>query len=199
MPDLRYSNRTGYAPWSLTREAGVQSATVNGTIDVPQFCQPTINTGVIDEKGNWQGVKANDEVFIGLTKAEGIAVSAVVLFPETNSFPSIDMTGFSDLFIALKSSNSSAFRIEAIMGPDTVSFANLTPINAGETLRGNLLGQTMSTINDALVDSAENLTANVWTIFSIQQVLKNQKNVQIKITNNSGGSRDIEFGFMRLV
>ena len=27
--------RTGYAPWSLTREAGVQSATVDGTIQVP--------------------------------------------------------------------------------------------------------------------------------------------------------------------
>ena len=27
--------RTGYAPWSLTREAGVQTATVDGTIQVP--------------------------------------------------------------------------------------------------------------------------------------------------------------------
>ena len=78
MPD--YSKRTGYAPWSLTREAGVQSATVNGTIDVPQTCQPTINTGVIDEKGNWQGIKADDEVFIGMTKVEGIANTTSVLF-----------------------------------------------------------------------------------------------------------------------
>jgi len=38
-------NRTGYAPWSLTREAGVQSATVDGTIEVPQYIQPTIDTG----------------------------------------------------------------------------------------------------------------------------------------------------------
>ena len=43
-------NREGYAPWSLTRQAGVQSATVDGTIEVPQYCQPTIDTGFVDEK-----------------------------------------------------------------------------------------------------------------------------------------------------
>jgi len=197
MPD--YSKRTGYAPWSLTREAGVQSATVNGTIEVPQTCQPTINTGVIDEKGNWQGVKANDEVFIGLSKVEAVAIGAEVLFPDTNNFPSIDMTGFSDIFIALKSSNTSAFNTQAVMGPDTVGFANLNPVNAGGTLRGNQVGTSPSAINDMLVDSAETLNANVWHVFSIKQVLKNQKNLQFKITNNSGGSRNIEFGFMRLV
>ena len=46
--------RTGYAPWSLTREAGVQSATVDGTIQVPQYIQPTLDTGFVDEKGNWK-------------------------------------------------------------------------------------------------------------------------------------------------
>ena len=45
-------NREGYAPWSLTREAGVESATVDGTIEVPQYVQPTIDTGFVDEKGN---------------------------------------------------------------------------------------------------------------------------------------------------
>ena len=77
MPD--YSKRTGYAPWSLTREAGVQSATVNGTIDVPQTCQPTINTGVIDDKGNWQGVTANDSEFINLQKDEAIGDGANII------------------------------------------------------------------------------------------------------------------------
>ena len=52
--------RTGYAPWSLTREAGVESATVDGTIKVPQYCQPTLDTGFLDEKGNWQGRKSSD-------------------------------------------------------------------------------------------------------------------------------------------
>ena len=47
------NKRTGYAPWSLTREAGVQSATVNGTIDVTQDVRPNIDCGFVDEKGNW--------------------------------------------------------------------------------------------------------------------------------------------------
>ena len=113
MPD--YSKRTGYAPWSLTREAGVQSATVNGTIDVPQTCQPTINTGVIDEKGNWKGIKADDEVFIGLTKEEGIADGGTVLFPNTNAFPSIDMTGFSSVAIAIKTTRNGNYAFDLIM------------------------------------------------------------------------------------
>ena len=49
--------RTGYAPWSLTREAGVESATVDGTIQVPQYVYPNLDTGFIDEKGVWQGRK----------------------------------------------------------------------------------------------------------------------------------------------
>ena len=39
------TERTGYAPWSLTREAGVESATVDGTIKVPQNIQPTLDCG----------------------------------------------------------------------------------------------------------------------------------------------------------
>ena len=52
--------RTGYAPWSLTREAGVQSATVDGTIQVPQYIQPVLSTGFIDENGNWKGTRSSD-------------------------------------------------------------------------------------------------------------------------------------------
>ena len=43
-------NRKGLAPWSLAREAGIESATVDGTIEVPQYVQPTLNTGFV-EKG----------------------------------------------------------------------------------------------------------------------------------------------------
>ena len=84
------SKRTGYAPWSLTREAGVQSATVDGTIEVPQYLQPTIDTGFVDIKGNWKGRRSNDEQFIGITKAEGIPNSGEVLFPDTPNHPSIN-------------------------------------------------------------------------------------------------------------
>jgi hypothetical protein len=197
MPD--YSKRTGYAPWSLTREAGVQSATVNGTIEVPQTCQPTINTGVIDEKGNWQGVKANDEVFIGITKAEGIADGGEVLFPNTNEFPSIDMIGFNDIFIAIKPTNNGNCAISAVMGPDTESFANLTPVNPASTLVGLPENRDVQQFQTLFDDTAQTLSSNVWNIFIIQVVLRNQKNMQFKIVNNSGGSSDIEFGFMRLV
>ena len=191
--------RTGYAPWSLTREAGVQSATVDGTIKVPQYCQPTLETGFIDEKGNWQGIKSSDEVFIGITKAEGIANGAEALFPDTNSFPSINMTGFNDMFIAVKLSTGGNCRIEAVMGPDTTPFANLTPVAAARPLRGNLFGQTMSEINNVLVDAAEDFQTDEWGILSIQNVLKNQKNMQFKLTNNTGGAVNIEFGFMMMV
>ena len=191
--------RTGYAPWSLTREAGVQSATVNGTIDVPQTCQPTINTGVIDEKGNWQGRKSSDRDFIGITKAEGIANGGELLAPDTNNFPSIDMTGFSDVFIAIKPSNGGNYRLAGIMGPDTETFANLAPVYAGGVLRGNG-GQPTSSDLEALFDEgAETLVADVWNIFPIVRNLANQKNLQFKIVNNSGGSSDIVFGFMRVV
>ena len=51
------------------------------------------------KKENWQGRKSSDEVFIGITKAEGIANGGDALFPDTNDFPRIDMTGFRDIFI----------------------------------------------------------------------------------------------------
>ena len=198
MPD--YSKRTGYAPWSLTREAGVQSATVNGTIDVPQTCQPTINTGVIDEKGNWQGIKADDEVFIGLTKEEGIADGGTVLFPNTNAFPSIDMTGFSSVAIAIKTTRNGNYAFDLIMGPDTTPFANLSPVNAGSRLRMlNGSPSTTPTFTNILEDGAENLGTDVWDVFFLYDRAAGQKNMQFRITNNSGGNANIEFGFMRLV
>ena len=47
------SERTGYAPWSLTREAGVQSATVDGTIKVPQNIQPDLIEGEFNYIGSF--------------------------------------------------------------------------------------------------------------------------------------------------
>ncbi len=94
-------DRTGYAPWSLTREAGVQSATVDGTIQVPQSLQPVIDTGFVDEKGNWKGVKSSDETFFISDPAEGIANGGEALFPNTANASFINMTGFSDIQIAI--------------------------------------------------------------------------------------------------
>lgn len=189
--------RTGYAPWSLTREAGVQSATVDGTLQIPQYGQPIIDIGFVDEKGNWQGRKSSDEVFIGITKAEGIANGGEILTPDTNNFPAIDMTGFNSIFIAILPTNSGNYKIEAVMGPDTESFANLSPVNPASVLQGNLYNK--QEFQKLFGENAEALTADVWNIFYIEQVLQNQKLLQFKITNNSGGSSDIEFGFMRCV
>lgn len=191
--------RTGYAPWSLTREAGVQSATVDGTIKVPQYCQPTLDTGFIDEKGNWQGRKSNDEVFIGITKAEGIANGGVALFPDTNTFPSVNMTGFNDIIIAIKPSSGGNYAIKAIMGPDTTPFANLTPVNSGATLQGAVDSRLDQKITDIFNDDVVGLDADVWNIYYVKDRLLNQKNMQFKLTNNSGAASNLEFGFMRIV
>ncbi len=193
------SKRTGYAPWSLTREAGVQSATVEGTIEVPQSVQPTLSTGFVDEKGNWQGTKSNDEVFFAFTKHENIPNGQTVLAPETANRSFIDMTGFTDIMLAVKLSNGGNCAITAVMGPDTQPFANLSPVNAAADLRGTAWGANNQNMIDLFKDSAETFTTDVWDIITIQQRLKDQKNLQFKITNNSGGDSDIEVAFMRLV
>ena len=193
--------REGYAPWSLTREAGVQSATVAGTVKVPQYVQPTLSTGFVDEKGNWQGSKSSDEQFIGLTKALAVANTASVLFPDTNTFPSIDMTGFKSLFVAVKITASGNLAISAVMGPDTVPFANLSPVNTGGRLRGaggGIRGPA-DRFDDLMVDGADSISANVWTIFYMKDNLADQKNMQFAVSNETGSTSDIEFGFMRLV
>ena len=191
-------NRTGYAPWSLTREAGVQSATVDGTIEVPQYIQPTLDTGFVDEKGNWKGIKSSDEVFFIDVTHEGVPNAGETLSPQTANRDFIDMTGFNDLFIAIKPTNAGAFQIRAVMGPNTNTFANLTPINAAAGLRGSY-NTASKVVDDLLVDSNEGLTAGVWNIFVIGTRLKNQKLLQFLITNDSGGVSDIQFAYMRAV
>ena len=192
--------RKVYAPFSLTSEAGVAQTPVEGYIDVNQVIYPTVNTGTVNENGTWAGVKSDDVEFFGFTK--GLAVGgggSILVAPDTNNVPSLDMTGFNDLLIAIKPTNAGNYAISAIMGPDTVRFANLEPVNAGTLLRGNVDPRSAS-IDNLLEDAAESLTENVWNIFYTGVGrLANQKNLQIKIANNSGGSSDIEVAFMRLV
>jgi len=193
------SERTGYAPWSLTREAGVQSATVDGTIKVPQNIQPVLDTGFVDEKGDWKGVKSSDETFRIDATHEGVPNGGVVLCPQTADRDFIDMTGFSNLFIAYKPTRGGNIAQEAVMGPDTNTFANLTPVNAASALRG-LTDPTGSSFGQSLLESSEALTADVWNIFYIGlDRLANQKLLQFKVTNNSGGNSDITFAYLRLV
>ena len=89
-------NRRGLAPWSLSREAGIESATVDGTIEVPQYVQPVLDTGFVDEKGDWKGAKSSDKDFIAFQTDIGIANGAEILTPSSNAdgtWP-LDMTGF---------------------------------------------------------------------------------------------------------
>ena len=86
--------RKAYAPFSLTSEAGVAQTPLEGYIDVDQQIYPTVNTGTVNEKGIWTGIKSSDTEFFGFTKAEGIPGGATFLAPDTNAHPSLDMQGF---------------------------------------------------------------------------------------------------------
>jgi hypothetical protein len=197
-------NRRGLAPWSLAREAGVESATVDGTIEVPQYVQPTLSTGFVDEKGDWKGSKSNDKDFIALQTDEAIANGGTILTPGVNpdgTWP-LDMTGYTDLFLAIKPTNGGNYAIEAVMGPDSNSFANLSPVDAAAGLKWtwpvDTAGQ-VTVFQPALSDTSEAMTADVWNIFAIVGRLANQKLLQFKITNNSGDISTIETAFMRIV
>jgi len=185
-------NRTGIAPWSVDKESGVTSATVDSKIEVPQYIQPVLNTGVVDEKGIWQGVTASDTDFAFYHKGNAVPNGEVELAS------TCDMTGFNDIQLAIRPTNGGNFAITAVMGPDTDSYANLSPVDAAATLMISLPTDTQE-FKAAFTDAAQALTANVWNIFYIANNLKNQKLLQFKITNNSGGDSDIEIMYLRVV
>jgi len=192
--------RKVYAPFSLTSEAGVAQTPVEGYIDVNQAIYPTVQTGVVNENGTWVGVKADDNEFIGFTKHIEVANGGAVLAPVTSEQSYIDMSGFADLFIAIKPSRGGECALEAVMGPDTNRFANLEPVDAAAGLFGSLESRLGDfTLDRLFKDSAQALTADVWNIFIFQERLAGQKMMQFKITNNSGGISTIEFAYMRLV
>jgi len=189
--------REAYAPWSVTRKAGVQSATVNGDIEVPQFIQPVLDTGFVDEKGDWKGIKSSDEQFHSFGLDEAVANGATILAPQIASgtiWP-LDMTGYTSLFVAIKPTNGGNVTLQAVMGPADLPFANLNPVDAAATIM--IWCETAD--DETAVHSTIALTADVWNIYLIEKRLMQQKLLQFKITNNSGGSSDIETAFMRLV
>ena len=105
------------------------------------------------------------------------------------------MTGYSSLFIAIKPTNGGNYAVKAVMGPDSVSFANLNPVNAAATIQ--IFCETAD--EEDAVNSTVSMTADVWNILLIEKRLMQQKLLQFSITNNSGGSSDIETAFMRVV
>jgi len=187
-------NRKAIAPWSTERLQGIESATVDSNIETPQYLQPVVHTGVINKDGNWIGNVTSDRLFTIDATHEGIANGGATLSPQAQP-DRIDMAGYSSLFVAIKPSNSGNFKIESVMGPDTNTFANLTPVNAASGLKKINVGQNAFAL--AVDDSAEALAA-VWNIFVIYDVLAGQKNLQFKITNNSGAESDITFAYLRV-
>jgi len=195
-------NRKGLAPWSLAREAGIESATVDGTIEVPQYVQPVLDTGFVDEKGDWKGAKSSDKDFIAFHTDLAIANGASILTPDINadgSWP-LSMEGYNDIFLAIKTTSGGNYALKAVMGPDSLPFANLNPVNAAATLKysQNFTG-TSSAFTTCLDDSSETLTADVWNILKIEGRLAHFLLLQFSIENNSGAQADIETAFMRLV
>ena len=110
------------------------------------------------------------------------------------------MTGYRDLTIAIKPTNGGNYAIEAVMAPDTLSYANLRPVNAAAQLQGAVDDVDSSGgLIPIFTQSSEALTADVWNIFMIGSRLRNQKLLQFKITNNSGGETTIETAYLRIV
>ena len=190
-------NRKSNSPWGSSYKEGLPSTAVNDTVDIDQNVRATITTGVIDvATGQWEGIKVSDSQFIGITLHPGIPNTGVTLSPDTTSFPSINMKGYKDIFIAIKPTNGGNYATNAVVGPVEVAFGGLTPVNSGVDLRGCVRRNDFDSI---LIDSADSLTADVWNIFVIQDQLKDQENFQFKVVNGSGGNSDIEVAFMRVV
>jgi len=191
--------RKVYAPYSTTGEQ-VGQTPVEGYVDVKQEIQPTILTGELGKDGEWSGVTVSDKSFTIDAEHLEIANGAAVLSPQKADHEYIDMTNFNDLLIAIKVSNGGNFAIEAVMGPDTYSYANLNPINAATGLRGNVFSLPNGYSMDPLFkDTAESLAvAGVWNIFIIGKRLREQKLLQFKITNNSGDISSIQFASLRV-
>ena len=194
-------NRRGISPWSVERQAGIESATVDSNITVPQIMQPTLDSGFIDEKGDWKGRKSSDQVFAYFSKDEAIPNGGEVQAPA--DIGSLSMVGFTDLQIALKPSNGGNFAITAVMASDgsaDLPYYNLQPANAAAVLRGGgFPAMSGDDMDNVLLDAGEDCTADVWNIFYIHLRVMNQARLGFKIVNNSGGESDIETAFLRLV
>jgi len=189
--------RKVYAPYSTTGEQ-VGQTPVEGYVDVKQEITPIILTGELGKDGEWSGVTVTDKTFTIDAEHLEIGNGAAVLVPQKADHEYIDMTGFADMLIAIKVTQGGNYAVAAVMGPDTYPYANLTPVNSGTLLRGNIVTSPQD-FNTALSDSSESMTADVWNIYSITSNLKNQKLLQFQITNNSGGNSDIQFASLRVV
>jgi len=188
-------------PFSTRAKEGATDAPLGDFVTVDQTITSTANAGFFDKNtGKFEGVLGSDKLFTIDDTHEATPNGGAVLSPQVTP-QYIDMTGFNDLFIAIKPSNGGNCAITAVMGPNDISFANLAPVNPASTLRGapSYYPQSANIVDNLFVDPAETLIVDVWNIFSITEILKSQKLLQFKITNNSGAESDIQFAYMRIV
>ena len=190
--------RKVYAPYSTTGEQ-VGQTPVEGYVDVKQEITPILLTGELGKDGEWSGVTVTDKTFTIDAEHPAIPNGVAVLSPQTANANFIDMTGFKNLLIAIKPTNTGNYKLQAVMGTAERPFANLQPVNAATVLRG-WVREGAGEMDDLATDAAEALVADVWNIYCVCiPTLANQKNLQWKITNNSGGNSDIQFAYMRVV
>lgn len=192
--------RKSIAPWSERVSEGLIDQPIDSSITASQTLTAIVDTGFIDQTGTWRGIVSSDTIF-GITQTDiGIANSATFITPSKNAdgtWP-LDMTGYSNLLIAINPTNGGNYAITAVMGPGDIPFGGLSPVNAAADLRGNL-GAGNSGFSNLLLDSSDSMTADVWNIFMLSDTLHNQKLLQFKIVNNSGDISTIQTAFMRLV
>jgi len=191
--------RKANSPWGSNYKEGLPTTSVNDSIDIDQLIRPTVDAGVIsEESGQWEGIKTLDSQFIGITIALGIANGGDVSFPDTDAYPSIDMTGYRDLAIALNPSNGGNYSFTVVNGPDTIPNGGLSPVAAGVQLNGAFQGEPSDEGWYAILyDGTQSMQADKWNILMIEARARNQGNLQLKIVNNSGGSSDMMFAFRR--
>jgi hypothetical protein len=178
--------RKVYAPFSLTSEAGVAQTPVEGYIDVKQEIHPIVNTGTIDEKGTWTGIRSNDTEFIGLQPHEAIADGSPLLTDD------IDMRGYRDIILAANCDGQGTISMKAI-SPEG-AFANLAPIQTTDAIKVFRNSTTAAVVLD---DSSE-VQRDDWTLWYVQDSLRNQI-FRWQITNGIGSTRNFITAYMRIV
>jgi len=190
-------------PFSTRAKEGATDSPLGDFVNVDQSIVSTADVGFYDQNtGKLTGIQASDKVFGNIQTDSAIANGGTIQTPSANldgTWP-LDMTGFSDIIIAIKTTNGGNVAITGVMGPDGLSFGGLSPVNAAAALRGSINALSSdSAISNILLDGNENLTADVWNIFYIGDRMKNQKLLMFSIVNNSGGTATIDTAFLRVL
>jgi len=191
-------------PFSTRAKEGATDSPLGDFVNVDQAIVSTADVGFYDENtGKLTGIRASDKVFGPIQTDPAIANGGTIITPSVNpdgTWP-LDMTGYNDIIMAIRTNDAGNYAFTAIMGPGDQSFGGLSPLDAGSTLTGAWMGQNDQsyTFRGLFDDSAQPLTADVWNIFNFVDLLKNQKVLQFSIVNNSGGIATIETAFMKVL